>query len=186
MIFLHNHAQKRTFDLILSGKSIGYLDAERKVGANGIEMYTLFSKASSKILWKNIDAETRFTVTFVNGELVDSYYEHKENGMVEKYCKISKSASGKYQVHHHKNGKFEAPSGADYGLLHVYFKEPSSRQKMLNEAWGEYTDFKSIKPNTYEYKTPDGSRNVYVYNNGKLEFGKFHTSIAPVKLKPKF
>lgn len=177
-------AQKQEYDLLLLGKKVGQITTDRRQKGD-LEVFSLFSEAESKILWKDINAETQMRIIFQGGKLTESFYEHKENGVVEKYCKINTDASGKLSVVHWKNGKFSAAGPADFALISMYYTEPHEGRKLLMESWGEFVTVKKSGPNQYEFKAPDGDKNIFRYSGGKLAEAEFHTSIVSVKLKPR-
>jgi hypothetical protein len=177
-------AQKQEYDMLLFGKKVGTITTDRKQKGD-IELYTLVSRAQSKILWKEILAETEMRLVFKQGKLTESFYEHKENGTVEKYCKINPDATGKLAVFHWKNGKFFNQDPVDFCLISMYYKEPREGQRLFMESWGEFVQIKKSGSGQYEFKAPDGDRNIFRYTNGKLSETEFHTSIVSVKLKPR-
>jgi hypothetical protein len=183
-LFSVSFAQKQEYDMLLFGKKVGTITTDRKQKGD-IELYTLVSRAQSKILWKEILAETEMRLVFKQGKLTESFYEHKENGTVEKYCKINPDASGKLSVFHWKNGKFLATAPVDFCLISMYYKEPKEGQRLFMESWGEFVQVKKSGPGQYEFKAPDGDRNIFRYTNGVLSETEFHTSIVSVKLKPR-
>lgn len=182
--FVSVSAQKQEFEMFLTGKKIGTLTTDRKVKGD-VEMYTLTSTASAQILWKDISTLTTYNIVFKGGNLSESYYEHKENGVVEKYCKISPAAAG-YAIHHWKNGKFNVGSLADFCLISIYYNEPKDGQKLFNEGWGEFTTIKKTDTNEYEFKAPDGNKNIYRYSGGKISEAEFHSSLVTVRMKRKY
>lgn len=179
-------AQKQEFEMFLTGKKIGTLTTDKKVKGN-IEMYTLNSSANAQILWKEIATVTSYRVVFTDGHLSESYFEHKENGVVEKYCRVALNPAGDgYAVHHWKGGKYNLDGLAPVCLISaIYYNEPKDGLKMFNEGWGEYTTVKKTGSGEYEFKAPDGNRNVYKYQNGKVSEAEFHTSIVTIRVKPK-
>ena len=170
--------------MFMTGKKIGSLVTERKVKGD-VEMYSLVSTADVSILWKAMSAHTVTNLVFKGGVLTESYYEHKENGVVEKYCKLSEDGNGGYAVHHWKKGKFNVSPLASFCLINIYYTEPKDGQKMFSESFGEYITIKKTGPGTYEIKDPAGEKSVYHYTDGRLTETEFHTSIVTVKLKPK-
>lgn len=183
LILSNSWAQTREFDMFLAGKKIGSIVTDKKVKGD-IEVYTMTSTATSTILWKTISTYTTYHVVFKSGKLQESYFEHKENGEIEKFCKVKENAGG-YSVHHSKTGKFEVQNMAEFCLLKMYYNEPSDGVSLLNEGWGEYVKVKKSGANQYEFKTPDGSKYIYRFQQGKMTDAEFHTSIVTVRMKPK-
>lgn len=178
-------AQKQEFEMFLAGKKIGTLTTDKKVKGN-VTMYTLNSAANAEILWKTVSTVTSYSVIFKDGVVSESYFEHRENGEIEKFCKVTPDGVTGYSVNHWKKGKYALEPISNHCLISsLYYSEPTAGFKMFNEGWGEYTDVKKIAEHQYEFKAPDGNRNVYKYTNGKISEAEFHTSIVSIKVRPK-
>jgi hypothetical protein len=63
----------------------------------------------------------------------------------------------------------------------LYFKDVRNVKRLFCDTDGAFVDFKNIGVSMYEFKAPDGTRNVYEYENGKLKRMEFHVSIATVR-----
>jgi len=176
-------AQKLEYDMFMTGKKIGTITAEKKVKGD-IEMYTITSKAEATILWKDISTETTSRVVFKGGVITETYYEYKEDGVVEKYCKALPGSGVAYAVHHWKKGKYNIAEQASFCVAYLYFNEPKDGQKLFDESWGEFVTIKKTAAGEYEFKAKDGDKNVYQYSNGRISGAEFHTSIVTVKMKP--
>lgn len=167
----------------MMGDKIGSLVAEKKVKGD-IEMYTITSTAHAKILWEEFSTVTTTRVVFKGGVLNEAYYEYKDKGEVEKFCKVMQTATG-YSVNHSKKGKYNVSELTRTCLALVYFQEPKENQRVFDETWGEFVTFKKTGANQYEFKAKDGDKTVYKYSNGLISEAEFHTSIMTVKLKAK-
>ena len=176
-------AQKYEYEMFMTGKKIGTLAAEKKVKGD-VVMYTINTTADAQILWKQISNQTNSRIMFKNGVVTESYYEYIENGVTEKYCKITQSGNG-YSLHHWKKGKYTLDQPSNFCVAAIYFNEPKDGIKLLDETWGEYVTVKKTGAGVYEFKAKDGDKNVYHYANGKITEAEFHTSIVTIKMKPK-
>lgn len=176
-------SQKHEFDIVMLGDKIGTLTAERKVKGD-VEMYTIVSSAQAKLLWQEYSTVTTTRAVFKAGVLSEAYYEYKDKGEVEKYCKVMQTGNG-YSVTHSKKGKFNISELTRNCLALVYFQEPKENQRVFDETWGEFVTFKKTGTNQYEFKAKDGDKTVYKYSNGLISEAEFHTSIITVKLKAK-
>lgn len=189
LLFFISHisisAQRQEFEMFLTGSKIGTLVTEKKEKGN-VVMYTLNSTATAKILWKEIATVTSYSVIFKDGKLSESYFEHRENGEVEKFCKVVVGGESGYSINHWKKGKYDLGPVTDMCLISsIYYAEPYDGLKMFNEGWGEFTAVKKTGTGEYEFKAPDGNRNVYRYKNGRISEAEFHTSIVTIKVRPK-
>lgn len=176
-------AQKQEFEIIMMGDKIGTLTAERKVKGD-IEMYSVTSSAQAKILWQEFSTATSTRVVFKGGVLSEAYYEYKDKGEIEKFCKVIQTPTG-YSVNNWKKGKYTIDDMVNTCLAFTYFQEPKEGQKVFDETWGEYVNMKKTGSGQYEFKAKDGDRTVYHYSGGKLAEVEFHTSIMTVKMRPK-
>lgn len=189
VIFFISHitvlAQKQEFEMFLTGSKIGTLTTDKKVKGN-VVMYTLNSTANAQILWKEIATVTSYSVIFKDGKLSESYFEHKENGEIEKFCKVVANGTSGYSINHWKKGKYNlSPVSNNCLIASIYYSEPTEGLSFFNEGWGVYSDVKKTAPGEYEFKAPDGNKNVYRYKNGKISEAEFHTSIVTIKVRPK-
>lgn len=176
-------SQKHEFDIVMMGDKIGNLVAERKVKGD-IEMYSIVSSAQAKILWEEFSTVTTTRVVFKGGVLTEAYYEYKDKGEIEKFCKVMQTPTG-YSVNHSKKGKFNISEFTHNCLALVYFQEPKENLRVFDETWGEFVTFKKTGTNQYEFKAKDGDKTVYKYSNGLISEAEFHTAIITVKLKAK-
>lgn len=176
-------SQKQEFDIIMMGDKIGSLVAEKKVKGD-IEMYTISSSAQAKILWQEFATATTTRVVFKGGVLTEAYYEYKDKGEIEKFCKVLQTPTG-YSVNHSKKGKYNLPELTHNCLAFIYFQEPKEGLRVFDETWGEFVTLKKTGAAQYEFKAKDGDKTVYKYTNGRISEAEFHTSIMTVKMKAK-
>jgi hypothetical protein len=132
-------------------------------------------------MWIERNQKTSYEIVYKNNALVRSSYSYIENTGNNVICDISFDGA-KYQVK--RNGKqyamLEKPS---HSIISVYFREPENLKKVFYEPDAIFVDLKSPAPHTYEFKSPDGTKNVYFYQNGKLSGMEFHQSLFTVKVK---
>ena len=178
-------AQKQEFEMFLAGDKIGTLVTDKKVKGN-VTVYSLNSVGNAQILWKKVSTVTTYNVVFKDGILTESYFEHRSGGEIEKFCKVTLNGDGGYSINHWKKGKYNLGPVANICLISSnYYDEPKDGQKMFNEGWGEYSGVKRLSPGEYEFKAPDGNKNIYRYKNGKISDAEFHSSIVTIKVRPK-
>jgi len=179
----HAYSQKYQFEMFLMGSKVADVTAEKKIKGD-VEMYNIITIGDAKILWKSVKSHTTTSLLFKAGMLTDSYFEHKENGVVEKFCKTVASAN-KYNVQHWKKNKYDYAKGISKAIACLYFQEPVGGQEYYDEYSGAAVTVKKLAEHKYEYKSEDGDRSIFIYNNGKLTEAEFHTSIVNVKMRPK-
>ena len=169
------------FDFFLWGNKIGDLTATRVVKADSSEFFTIHSRSVAKILWINRENETTLEVTYKNGILLSSSHKEYETGKLSKWTIINKNGSSyELQTEKARRSFTELPV---FSIVSAYFKTALMPSRIFDEALGEFYSFRKTDTNVWEYKTSEGSRYVYIYQNGKLSEMEFHVSIATVKAK---
>jgi antitoxin component YwqK of YwqJK toxin-antitoxin module len=174
-------AQLQKYDVFLFGKNIGYMTVNRTVLSDGSTYYSLETLSETKILFKNTKALAKSDVTYKNGRLTDAWYQYTENGEIERYSKTT--FDGKtYQIHN-ENGKFSHTEPLTYSLICMYYVEPKTISRIWLEPEGVFCDLKTTGPGAYEYKSPNGNRNVFIYKNGQVAEMEFHLALISVTMK---
>jgi hypothetical protein len=175
-----SNAQSIHYDILLFGDKIGNMNISREEKAGGIEFYVLESSSKAKILWINKSNTTRYEVTYKDGKLISSSHKETENGKVTRWTDI-KWDGAKYLVDSYKGSRTftEVPT---YSVVTIYFKDIKNVKRIFYESEADYDLITHPEPDTWEFKSSDGNRNVYHYQNGVLQSTEFHVSIATVKM----
>lgn len=173
-------AESIVFDMILFGDKIGNMTITREEKPDGVEFYTLETRSKAKFLWVDHDNFTRYEVTYKNGVLISSSHIESDNGKVERWTKVEKKGAT-YFVDGYK-GKRTFTEEPKYSIVTIYFKDIKNAQRIFYEAEGDFSNMKkSSEPDTWEFKSSDGNRNVYHFKNGKIHSMEFHVSVVTVK-----
>lgn len=179
--FFNLSAQLQKYDVFLFGKKIGYMNVKRTIMADGSVFYSLETLSETKILFKHTKALAKSDVTYKNGRLTDAWYQYTENDEIERYSKTT--FDGKtYQIHN-ENGKFSHSEPLGYSLIRMYYEEPKTISRLWLEPEGVFCNLKSTAPGVYEYKSPNGNRNVFKYKNGQVDEMEFHLTLVSVTMK---
>ena len=168
------------FNILLFGDKIGDMTVSREQKNDGTEFYVLETKSKAKLLWIDKDNYTHYEVTYKNGRLVSSTHKEMENGKVKRWTNVHWDGS-KYVVESYKGNRTftEVPT---YSIVTVYFKDIRNVKRIFYEAEADFSDLEHPEPDTWEFKSSDGNRNVYHFENGKIKSMDFHVSIATVKM----
>lgn len=174
------HAQLVKLNVVLFGEKVGNVVITKKVNGNE-EAYTLESRSKAHFLWIDKENYARYDVLYRDGKMVSAESKEIENGKTKRWTKVTQSGTG-YQVDTYK-GKRTINELANFSVVKLFFEDGSKQQKLFFEGEAEMCRINS-EAGTCEFKGSDGSRNVYYYKNGKLDYAEFHVSIATVKLVP--
>jgi hypothetical protein len=171
-------AQTIVFDMNAFGQDIGRMTVTRIQEKDGGEFYVLETKSKAKVLWINRENYTHYEVRYKDGKLISASHIETENGKTKRWSKVN--FDGKlYQVDSYK-GKKTFSEAPNYSIVTIYFKDYQKVQRIFYEAETDFSDLKHPDNNTIEFKSSDGNRNVYHFENGKIKSMEFHVSIATV------
>lgn len=174
-------AQRIHFDVILFGDKVGDLTVTKTLEPENVEHYTLETHSAAKILWINRENESRYDVKYQNGKLISSSHIEKQNGRLERWTKVHFDGQI-YQVDSYK-GKRSFTEAPDFSIVTLYFEPRKLHRKIFYEAEADFNELKYPDANTMEFKSSDGNRNVYHYENGHIHDMEFHVSIATVYMR---
>ena len=100
---------------------------------------------------------------------------------MDNYASINWDGS-KYNITNEKK-KFTHPTEVKYSVISLYFSEPKGMKQLFTERIGEVYPLTDLGSGRYEYKIPNGDKNVYVYKNGELVETERKTIIGTVYVK---
>jgi hypothetical protein len=176
------HAQTQVFNMILFNDSVGTSVISRTHDANGVDNYTLDSHVQAKILWITHTNRTHYEARYKNGKLISASYYEINNGKKDKWSNIQFDGK-EYQAEtqHGKKTFTEVPTFS-VGPLYCEAFNPN-RKRFFSDPDAEFIDLKFPEPNTIEFKSPDGNKNVFHFKNGQISDAEFHTTLATVYIK---
>jgi len=169
------------FNIILWGNKIGNLTASKETRPDGSELYLLDTWSKAKVLWITRENVTHYEVIYKDGKLISSTFREVENGEVKRWSNV-KWDGAQYNVDGARGKKIftEPPT---YSIVTVYFQSMQNVKRMFYEIEGDFNELKHPDPGTWEFKSSDGNRNVYHFENGKVKNMEFHVSFATIKME---
>lgn len=173
-------AQTVKFESYMLGDKIGHLTATRKAGGN-IVFLEVISKSEAKVLGIKRVVETTSTMTFKDGMLIEAFYKSIDNGEVNNLRTLKWDGS-KYQVETLKE-KLSFTEKVYLSNLHMYFQEPASVSKVFYITSSDFATVSSPKAHEYAFKTSDGVKHKFVYENGVLKEVENTVSLFTVTFK---
>ena len=168
------------FNIFLWGNKIGNLTATKEIRPDGSELYLLDTWSKAKVLWITRENVTHYEVIYKDGKLISSTFKEVENGEQKRWSNI-KWDGKQYNVEGHK-GKKTFTDAPTYSIVKVYFQSMANVKSMFYEIEGDFNQLQHPEPDTWEFKSSDGNRNVYHYINGVVQSMEFHLSFATVKM----
>jgi hypothetical protein len=174
------NAQLVKYDIMLFNERIGTMVITRKIQGDTAELYTLESRAKANFLWIKRENYSRYDVEYRHGKLYSSEAKEIENGKLKRWNKV-RLEGNEYEIEGNK-GKKMLSGAIVFSVVKMFFENGTKQQKLFYESEAEIASLKQTSPGTMEYNGSDGSRNVYIFKDGKLVAAETHVSIASVKL----
>ena len=163
VLYLQAHAQTNVFEVRVANHAVGTIEANRKMAgpAKSIIIKTRIQIMLSKI---NSDMVNEYTNNVLNTAL--SSRISGKNGEDKKT--VTRRNGKDYTII--VNGNKHMLNNTEIGecVADLYFVEPKQVTRVFSESLGVFLAVKSIGGGMYELIMPEGKKNIYKYENGKL------------------
>jgi hypothetical protein len=179
---LRMQAQTISFRITLWGDSIGRMDVNRSTDNAGNEVFSIESKSSAKFLWIVRNGYSKFEAVYKNGKLISCTHIETENKKTKRTTSVKLNGSS-YQVTSLENGNSsftETPLCSDAS---IYFTEVKNLSRIFYLPDAHFYPLKQTGAHTLEFKSADGHRNVYLFENGKIKGMEFHLPLVSVYMQ---
>lgn len=173
-------AQTRNYDIIFSGDKVGNLTVTKKIAGN-LTTYKLESRSELKVLFSTKKNYVSMDVTYKDGKLISSYCKNDVDDKTDNYASISWDGT-KYNITNEK-GKLTFNAPVTYSVISLYFAEPKGMKMLFTERIGEAYALTDLGSGRYEFKIPNGDKNIYTYENGQMTGTERKTVIGTVYVK---
>ncbi len=172
--------EMQKYEIQLFGDKIGEMTITRETKPDGTEFYVVESASKAKILWINRDNYSHYEFTFKAGKLIATSYKEMEGGKISRWGQMKKE--GNVYVVSNYAGKKVFTEVPEFSIPSIYFGQVKKMKRIYYDAEAEFVNVEHPDANTIEFKTSDGHRNVYHFENGQLHHMEFHVSIATAKM----
>lgn len=178
--FFSLSAQSISFDIILLGKKIGAVQAERRILPDGAEKYTIRSSSYAKVLFTERQSEMVQESIFARGELLSAYTINKVDGETEE---IRVRKNGLQYVVDKKREQVLISDKIVHSAVWMYFHEPVNIQRIFSERMGQFSSLTCISPGQYTYTVTDGATNIVKYKGGYPDEIEIRKGLGSVWMK---
>jgi hypothetical protein len=182
VLAISSFAQKQNYTIHLFGKEVGKMTIERKIGTDGLIFYKMESHSEAKVMFTTKINDVTVDCTYKNGKLFSSYAKNTVNGEVDNYASVSLSGS-QYNIQNERR-KYTSPEAITFSVVSLYYAEPSNMTKIFSERAGEWLDMVRTSDGGYEFKMPNGDKNIYKYKNGKVSEVELRRTFGTVYMRP--
>lgn len=170
-------AQTQQYQIVFGNRPVGFVNAKQTQSGS---TRNITIKSEFHIIGS---ITTQLDVQFAGNTLEQARNVRNKSGTDE--ITTTQHAGKQYTVNH-DNAKSVIPEAS---IMHcvseLYFTEPVRITSIFSEAQGQVLALKSLGDSRYELTLPDGKRNVYRYEKGKLveveinhTFGKAYIRLA--------
>lgn len=174
--------QTLTYEIIAIGINTGTMTVS-KTENSGSTTYSMVSDAGVNYLFDKIEVKNTTKSIFKDGKLSTSYSRTDKNGEMEQYASVKKTETG-YSVSSER-GSSTISQDITFDLTSVYFKEPTGKTQVFYNLWGAMVSISSDGNGKYTVTDPNGKKQYYYYENGKLTKVEYPSSVGTVTLKLK-
>lgn len=173
-------AQTVLYEVSLFGNRIGYMSVTRTVAKDSSETYILDTKIKARVLWIKKEVWTHYEVVYKNGKLFSSQQIETDNGTVKSKTNIAFNGK-QYQVES-LSGKRTFTEAPVQSIVTLFMHGMRHGTRLFYEAGADFNTLVKTDPDTYEFKSSDGNRNVYHFKNGLIQEAEVHASIATIHM----
>jgi hypothetical protein len=171
-----------SFDIILWGNVIGRMNVVHSLDKDSNDVFSIESKTKAKFLWIVRNGLSKFEAVYSRGKLLSSSHLEIENEKTKRWAKV-KFDGKQYHItalEQTARSFTEAPVCSD---ANIYFSDYKSVKQIFYLPDAKVYEMKHTDSNTLEFKSDDGHRNVYLFENGKIKAMEFHLPVATIYMK---
>jgi len=161
LLFNFGTSQSLHYDVVRSGKSIGYMEVSRTL-ADTLEVIKIKSEVSFKILF-SFTVQFQSTEVFYQGVLQSGSSSNTLNGTTQRSVKTHKTKHG-YLLNFEGVPNTLSAKEITYTVSRLYFDEPLTGKKAFSQTFGEFFPFTQLGESEYNMTTPDGDNHYKFYN----------------------
>ncbi len=147
---------------------IGYMKAIKKKTEKGITNYNIESRNEFKV-FTTFSYDSELDVNYINGSYLQSVSTaHLNKKLRDSSYVMFNSKQQKYEGTYNQKRQCIASPGIRYSVAHMYFDEPEDKDSIFSETYLEYCPLIKTGDHEYQLELPDGNRNSYKYEDGKI------------------
>ncbi|WP_133177491.1 DUF6134 family protein [Chitinophaga parva] len=154
------HAQTQQYQIVFGNRPVGFVNARQTQSGN---TRNITIKSEFHIIG---NITTQLDVQFAGSTLEQARNVRNKSGTDEVTTTLH--AGRQYNVSHDNTKTVIPEASITHCVSELYFTEPVRITSVFSEAQGQVLALRSLGGSRYELTLPDGKRNVYRYEKGKL------------------
>ncbi len=172
---------ERTFQIFLGRKKVGYLNIVHTRGSEKSRIQ-VFSEVEARFLFR-YTAVGRETYEYRNDTLIHSDVFRKVNDHISLQQTLVKHPEG-YRYSDPESYRILPVSAVRLNMTRLFVQEPSSEEQVFSDRFAKWIPLKRLGKHQYEIELPNGSHNIFTYENGKCTSVVSRGSFYKVRLVP--
>lgn len=160
-------AQVSKYEIRFGNNAVGLLEVKQET-AGSLRKLSIRSRVQSKLFSR---METDIHAEYRHNVLHSASMKRLNNGQETLTEKNEKgySATFKGDKNEKKDKKIHLPEQQiTYCVSDLYFTEPRDIKKVYSETQGRFLEIRQLPDKTYALVMPEGKRNIYRYEKGRL------------------
>ena len=159
-------AQKIQMDVMMGDKKIGEIKAEKTAKGKNVQYNMTSDVEASMMVTVTVSSTTKSY--WYNSQLTNSRATRTSN-MPGQNQVTTLDLQGKEYVVAKNDVVSKAPYPVRVTITTLYFQEPLKDTAAFSEIQGLYLPVTSLGNHRYQISQPNGKKDIYVYENGKLQ-----------------
>ncbi|HEY0272654.1 MAG TPA: DUF6134 family protein [Chitinophaga sp.] len=153
-------AQTQQYEIVFANRAVGFVNARQVQSGNS---RTIVIKSEFRILGSiTTNLEAQFT-----GNILERARNVRNKSGTDEIT-LTQRTGRQYTISRDKDKSVLPESAILHCVSELYFSEPAHITSIFSEAQGQVLALKALGGSRYELTLPDGKRNVYRYEKGKL------------------
>lgn len=173
IVSLFSVAQKIKMEIVMGDKKVGEINAEKITNGKSAQYDMNSHVQASMMITVKVDIVSKSY--WYNGMLTNSRATRNSNMPGQDQVTVVELKGKEYLVTRN-NAKTYEPYPVRLTVTNLYFQEPVKDTAVFSEIQGMYLLITHLGNHRYQLNQPKGKKDIYVYQNDKLQ--KIETIIA--------
>lgn len=173
--------ETRMFTVFFGSSDIGTVTATKTTMGNTVH-YKVFSDVEYDSWLYDHQRTTTVQGVMVNGQLANCSAYITEYGEVEINTSTRREGN-RYLCTPHDGEPFYIDEPIDFISIMLYFEAPEGHSKVFSESHLGFCKVAYEGNGVYDYETPNGDENDYIYRNGYLQTVKIYRTLVNLTIE---
>lgn len=159
------YAQKRMYDVVFLGDTVGTTSVEKKILPDNLVSYHFDSKANATVFFIKTNTHAKTDIIFDKTKLIKGYVLRKKN---EEKQELTYQWNGKAYDIVDNGKKLSISKPITFCTANFFLIEPLLHKEVFVERFNYFVPIQHLGNHQYQTHV-DGGTNLYTYKNGVLQ-----------------